>query len=76
MLELSIKFLPLAALLDRKHDVLTRSPRVEEMTGLGSVAEAAALAGAGPQSVLLAPRTATQSLTCAIARGPAKGASS
>jgi cobalt-precorrin 5A hydrolase len=61
-------FLPLEALLARRHDVVTRSPRVEAMIGVGSVAEAAALSGAGPRSTLVAPRTATERLTCAIAR--------
>ena len=76
LLQVNIVFLPLAALLARKDDVLTKSPRVEVMTGVGSVAEAAALAGAGPGSVLLAPRATTRSLTCAIARGICEGASS
>jgi len=69
LLQMKIEFLPLAALLARKDDVLTKSTRVEAMTGVGSVAEAAALAGAGRGSVLVAPRTTTQSLSCAIARG-------
>jgi cobalamin biosynthesis protein CbiG len=51
----------------RDKDVLTRSARVEQMFGVGSVAEAAALAGAGSGSILLAPRVATTRLTCAIA---------
>jgi cobalt-precorrin 5A hydrolase len=38
------------------------------MFGVGSVAEAAALAGAGQGSLLLAPRIASARLTCAIAR--------
>ncbi len=73
LLETKLTFLPLEALLARKQDVLTRSSRVEAMTGVGSVAEAAALAGAGPGSALLGPRSATERLTCAIARrGPEK----
>jgi cobalt-precorrin 5A hydrolase len=71
LLEMKLVFLPLEALLARKHEILTRSPLVEAMIGVGSVAEAAALAGAGAGSALVAPRTATERLTCAIARsGP------
>ncbi len=43
------------------------SPRVQEMFGVPSVAEAAALAAAGPQSELLIPRVIVESVTCAIA---------
>jgi cobalamin biosynthesis protein CbiG len=68
LLETELVFLPLAALLARKHDALTRSPRVEALLGVGGVAETAALAGAGSGSILLAPRVATPRLTCAIAR--------
>ena len=68
LLETELVFLPLEALLARKDDALTRSPRVEALLGVGGVAETAALAGAGPGSVLLAPRVATTRLTCAIAR--------
>lgn len=68
LLNTTIVFLPLEALLARKHEAPTRSARVEALTGVGSVAEAAALAGAGPGSILLGPRIATDRLTCAIAR--------
>ncbi|MBI1868878.1 MAG: cobalamin biosynthesis protein [Methylocystis sp.] len=68
MLGMKLVFLPLEALLARKDDVITRAVRVERLTGVGSVAEAAALAGAGQGSTLLAPRMATARLTCAIAR--------
>ena len=47
---------------------LTRSPRVEAATGLGSVAEAAALAAAGPSGRLIAARLVVGSATCALAR--------
>ena len=43
------------------------SPRVKEMFGVPSVAEAAALAAAGPDSALLAPRTILGPVTCALA---------
>ena len=43
------------------------SPRVKEMFGVPSVAEAAALAAAGPHSMLLLPRLVAGPVTCAIA---------
>ena len=45
----------------------TRSARTESLFGVPSVAEAAALAGAGTDSVLIVPRIAGQGATCAIA---------
>jgi cobalt-precorrin 5A hydrolase len=75
ILEMNIEFLPIEALLTRKGEVLTSSARVEAMTGVGSVAEAAALVGAGAGSVLLAPRTTAHGLACAIARGAETGGS-
>ena len=47
--------------------VVTRSERVLALTGVPSVAEAAALAAAGPASRLLGPRVAVGSATCALA---------
>lgn len=43
------------------------SPRVKELFGVPSVAEAAALAAAGPSSTLLVPRIVVGPATCAIA---------
>jgi len=43
------------------------SPRVKEMFGVPSVAEAAALAAAGPEAALLVPRIVVGPVTCAIA---------
>jgi len=45
----------------------TRSERVVALTGLHSVAEAAALAAAGPLARLLGPRLAIGPATCALA---------
>ena len=45
----------------------TRSERVLALTGLPSVAEAAALAAAGPQARLVVPRIAAGTATCALA---------
>ncbi len=46
----------------------TRSTRIAALYGVGSVAEAAALAAAGPGALLLLPRIATARVTCALAR--------
>jgi len=49
---------------------MTHSAAVRRLTGLGSVAEAAALAVAGEGAWLVRPRIQTASATCAIATGP------
>ena len=59
--------LPLEKLRGREADLLTHSPRVEAMFGVGSLVEALALAAAGEGSRLLAPRFSTDRLACAIA---------
>jgi len=66
-------FLPMAELRARAGDVLSHSPRVAAMFGVGSVAEALALIGAGADSRLLGPRVATARLTCAIAQASGEG---
>ncbi len=45
----------------------TRSERVLALTGVPSVAEAAALAAAGPASRLISPRLVVGAATCALA---------
>jgi cobalt-precorrin 5A hydrolase len=50
----------------------THSERVLELTGVPSVAEAAALAAAGPAARLLGPRLALGAVTCALATREAK----
>ncbi len=67
-LGLELVFLPLAALRARKGPAATHSPRVQAMFGVGSVAEAAALVGAGPISRLVAPRVTTPIAACALAK--------
>jgi cobalt-precorrin 5A hydrolase len=55
----------------------TRSERVRALTGVPSVAEAAALAAGGPAARLIAPRIAVGPATCALADcggGSCKGA--
>ncbi|MBL8570554.1 MAG: cobalamin biosynthesis protein [Phreatobacter sp.] len=47
----------------------TRSTRVVALYGVGSVAEAAALAAAGPRANLVLPRISLGRVTCALARG-------
>jgi cobalt-precorrin 5A hydrolase len=48
---------------------LTRSARSMDTLNVHSVAEAAALAAAGPNARLLAPRVAVGPVTCALAEG-------
>ena len=65
-LGLPLGFLPAAALKEGELLLNTRSERVMALFGTPSVAEAAALAGAGPGARLLAGRLASASATCAI----------
>lgn len=67
-LGLELVFLPLAELRARKAPAATHSPRVQALFGVGSVAEAAALVGAGPNSRLVAPRVTTPVAACALAK--------
>lgn len=60
-------FLPREALAAVAPRLLTHSAAAQSRFGLASVAEAAALAGAGPQARLLGPRLAANGATCAIA---------
>jgi len=70
-LGLALHALPDAALLAAGPRCLTRSARVLVATGLPSLAEAAALAGAGEGGVLLGPRIAAGgAATCALAETP------
>jgi cobalt-precorrin 5A hydrolase len=56
-----------ADLAAASHRTETHSPRVLALTGVPSVAEAAALAAAGPAARLLAPRLVIGAATCALA---------
>jgi cobalt-precorrin 5A hydrolase len=58
-----------AALKGEQGRCLTRSRRAEREVGLASVAEAAALAGAGPGGRLVLARIAAGGVTCALAEG-------
>jgi cobalt-precorrin 5A hydrolase len=53
--------------LERAGGRATHSRRVAELMGVGSVAEAAALAAAGPAGRLVVPRIAIGPATCALA---------
>ncbi|AMJ62621.1 cobalamin biosynthesis protein [Bosea sp. PAMC 26642] len=59
---------PDEALKDYEAACATRSTRIVSLYGVGSVAEAAALAAAGPGGTLVQPRIATARVTCALAR--------
>ena len=69
-LGLRLTFLSRDALREQAPFVQTRSVRAETLFGVPSVAEAAALAGAGPNAVLIVTRIAGQGATCAIAAIP------
>ena len=45
----------------------TYSARAQELFGVGSIAEASALAGAGDNAVLIVPRVSSDNASCAIA---------
>jgi cobalt-precorrin 5A hydrolase len=64
---LELKFLSRQALRDAMPAVKTRSTRVEQLFGVASVAEASALAGAGPHATLIVARLSEDGATCAIA---------
>lgn len=70
-LGLELTFLDEVEFLARQQEFLARgatpSARARALAGLSSVAEGAALMGAGPQAQLLVPRRAASSVTCAIA---------
>jgi cobalt-precorrin 5A hydrolase len=57
-----------AALEAAGERTLTKSERVLSRTGVPSLAEAAALAAAGPSARLIAPRVAVGGATCALAQ--------
>jgi cobalt-precorrin 5A hydrolase len=69
--ELGLKIHAIPATLLAIQPVLTHSPRVAQLYGTGSLAEAAALAAAGPGAKLQAPRVTSQDgkATAALATG-------
>jgi cobalt-precorrin 5A hydrolase len=66
-LGLPLVFLEAEVLRQASLRAATNSPRVMAMFGLPSIAEAAALAGAGTSSVLLVARMSDGGASCAIA---------
>ena len=67
-LGLDLVFLPAEALRAQEALLRTRSAAAQRRFGVASVAEAAALAGAGAHATLLGPRLAGAGATCALAR--------
>ncbi|QCI68286.1 cobalamin biosynthesis protein [Phreatobacter stygius] len=61
--------IPDEALRGQDAGCATRSTRVVALFGVGSVAEAAALAAAGASASLILPRIVMGRVTCALARG-------
>lgn len=68
-LNLTILAIPAEAMRAAASGVRTHSSRVEALHGVGSVAEASALAAAGKNARLLLPRIASARVTCALAQG-------
>ena len=66
-LGVDLVLIPEAELQAANDRTATRSARVLALTGVDSVAEAAALAAAGPSARLLSPRLVMGSATCAVA---------
>jgi cobalt-precorrin 5A hydrolase len=58
------------ALVQAGARVVTKSDRVQELIGVSSVAEAAALAAGGTNARLLAPRIVVGPVTCALGEVP------
>lgn len=69
LLGLDLDFLPREALAAAMTGVVTPSAAAQARFGVASVAEAAALAGAGRGARLVLARVAAAGATCAIARG-------
>jgi cobalt-precorrin 5A hydrolase len=74
-LGVAVLIVPQRELATAGERVATRSERVLALVGVGSVAEAAALAAAGPSAKLISRRVATGSATCALAASASEAAS-
>ena len=66
-LNLPLVLIPDALMQAAQARTVTQSDRVVALVGYGSVAEAAALCGAGPNARLVLPRLAKGGVTCALA---------
>ena len=71
LLAMPLHFLSPAAMKAVAGRAQTSSPRVLALFGVPSVAETAALAGAGPLAEIILARITRDGATCAIARAPA-----
>ncbi|MEA2760371.1 MAG: cobalt-precorrin hydrolase [Methylobacteriaceae bacterium] len=69
LLAMPITFLSRDELAARAADAVTHSDRIAALYDLPSVAETAALVGAGSASRLIVPRVTAGAVTCAIAIG-------
>ena len=67
---LLVKFFTAKELAAQSDKIENPSPYVEETVGTPSVAEAAALAAAGPDAKLIVPKTKSKRATIAIAQAP------
>ena len=67
-LSLPLLFLPQTSIKQVACKTETRSERVVQLFGVPSVAETAALAGAGDGATLIVPRISEGGVTCAIAQ--------
>ena len=69
LLGLPLRLHDAAALAKVAAQVASHSPRVAALHGVGSVAEAAALAGAGEGATLVVLKFSADGVSCAAARG-------
>ncbi|MCW2315970.1 cobalt-precorrin 5A hydrolase [Rhodoblastus acidophilus] len=67
MLAMPLAFHEETALQSRAADVVSHSPRIAALAGVGSLAEAAALAGAGEGSRLIVEKFSRDGVSCAVA---------
>jgi cobalt-precorrin 5A hydrolase len=70
LLELQLMFVDAEQLTAVAGQVGIRSARVAAVMGVPSIAEAAALVGAGEGARLIVPRVVSEGATCAVARAP------
>ena len=56
-----------SALQNRAAEVASHSPRIEALAGVGSLAEAAALVGAGENARLIVEKFSLDGVSCAVA---------
>ncbi|MBB4196867.1 hypothetical protein CCR94_10230 [Rhodoblastus sphagnicola] len=66
-LQMRLTFHEDSKLQDRAAEVVSHSPRIEALAGVGSLAEAAALAGAGENARLIVEKFSLDGVSCAVA---------